>query len=154
MINYIEIFEEERIVSKKVKNVISDKNDEESCIQEATIIMLFIGPYDLVNTCWPNIKYVIKKYFSRSNSLVDQITFPGIWTYPWKFLTSFSFIYYFFKIFFFKIDISKILLKKQNLFQKKLFFESRIVAKVPRFFSENLQSISNILYFLRRDLVN
>ena len=54
MINYIEIFEEERnqrIVSKKVKNVNSDKNDKESCIQKATIIMLFIGPYDLVNTC-------------------------------------------------------------------------------------------------------
>ena len=51
MINYIEIFEEERIVSKKVKPVISDKNAKESCIQKATVIMLFIGPYDLVNTC-------------------------------------------------------------------------------------------------------
>ena len=51
MINYTEIFEEERIISKKVKNIISDKNDKESCIQKATIIMLFIGPYDLVNTC-------------------------------------------------------------------------------------------------------
>ena len=51
MINYIEIFEEERIVSKKVKNVIADKNDKESCIQKATVIMLFIGPYNLANTC-------------------------------------------------------------------------------------------------------
>ena len=51
MINYIEIFEEERIVSKRVKYVISDKNDKESCIQKATIIMLFIGPYDLINKC-------------------------------------------------------------------------------------------------------
>ena len=93
MINYIEIFEEERIVWKKVKNVISNKNAKESCIQKATVIMLFIGPYDLVNTCWPNIKYVIKKYFSRPNNLVDQMTFPSIWTYPWKFLTSFSFLY-------------------------------------------------------------
>ena len=107
MINYIEIFEEERIVSKKVKNVISDKNSKESCIQKATAIMLFIGPYDLVNTCWPNIKYMIKKKISRSNSIVDQITFPDIWTYPWKFLTSFSFIYYFFKIFFLSILISR-----------------------------------------------
>ena len=93
MINYIEIFEEERIVWKKVKNVILNKNAKESCIQKATVIMLFIGPYDLVNTCWPNIKYVIEKYFSRSNSLVDQMTFPSIWTYPWKFLISFSFLY-------------------------------------------------------------
>ena len=41
MINYTEIFEEERIISKKVKNVISDKNDKESCIQKATVIMFF-----------------------------------------------------------------------------------------------------------------
>ena len=41
MINYTEIFEEERIISKKVKNIISDKNDKESCIQKATVIMFF-----------------------------------------------------------------------------------------------------------------
>ena len=64
MIDYIEIFEEERIVWKKVKNVISNQNAEESCIQKATVIMLFIGPYDLVNTCWPNIKHVIESIFT------------------------------------------------------------------------------------------
>ena len=51
MINYIEIFTEERIVSKRVKNLISDKNDKEFCIHEASVIMLFVGPYDSVNTC-------------------------------------------------------------------------------------------------------
>ena len=46
MINYIEIFEEETILSKRSVKYYLRQNDKESCIQEATVI---IGPQDLVN---------------------------------------------------------------------------------------------------------
>ena len=45
MINYIEIFEEETIFSKRSVKYYLRQNEKESCIQEATVI---IGPQDLV----------------------------------------------------------------------------------------------------------
>ena len=117
MINYIEIFEEETILSKRSVKYYLRQNDKESCIQEATVI---IGPHDLVNKRWPNIKYANKIYFSRLNILVDQISFPIIWTHPWKFLTSFSFIYYFFQIFFQSWYLENLLKKTESFLEKTI----------------------------------
>ena len=114
---YRNIWKGNDFVTRSVKYYLR-QNNKESCIQEATVI---IGPHDLVNKCWPNIKYANKIYFSRLNILVDQISYPIIWTHSWKFLTSFSFIYYFFQIFFFKVDISKSCKKDRIFFRKNDF---------------------------------
>ena len=61
MINYIEMFEEETILSKRIVKYYLRQNDKESCIQEATVIMLQV--HTIRSTSVDQISDMRIKYF-------------------------------------------------------------------------------------------